>query len=60
MLKICNAIWWVMEPYLLNIVIHFHQDFLANMHIDFFQGQTDRGLFYEALSPTRWQYQSQV
>jgi len=25
---------------------NFHQDFVASTHTDFFQGQTDRGLFY--------------
>jgi hypothetical protein len=26
--------------------INGHQDFMASMHNDFFQGQMDRGLFY--------------
>jgi hypothetical protein len=29
-----------------NIVINYHQDFVASMHTDFFKGQTDRGLFF--------------
>ncbi len=29
-----------------NIVINFHQDFVDSIHSDFFQGQTDRGLYY--------------
>jgi hypothetical protein len=29
-----------------NIVIHFHQDFVAGMHSYFFKVQVDRGLFY--------------
>jgi hypothetical protein len=29
-----------------NIVVNFHQDFEATKHSDFFQGQTDMGLFY--------------
>jgi hypothetical protein len=27
-------------------VINFHQDFVTITHSDFFQGKTDRGLFY--------------
>jgi hypothetical protein len=29
-----------------DILVNFHQDFVASTHSDFFQGQTDRGLFY--------------
>jgi hypothetical protein len=29
-----------------NIVINFHQVFVASTHSDFFQGEMDRGLFY--------------
>jgi len=34
-----------------NIVVNFHQDFIASKHSNFFQGQTDRGLFY---GPNHW------
>ncbi len=36
---------WITN-YQQNIVINFHQDFAASMLRGFFQGQTDRDLFY--------------
>ncbi len=30
-----------------NAVISFHQDFAASTHCSFFQGQMDKGLFYQ-------------
>jgi hypothetical protein len=30
-----------------TVVANFHQDFMASMHSNFFQGQTDTGLIYE-------------
>jgi hypothetical protein len=29
-----------------NIVINFHQDFMASEHSNFFKGHTDKGQFY--------------
>jgi hypothetical protein len=35
---------WI-APNHLNIAINFHQDFMASMHSDFFQGKMDKGLY---------------
>ncbi len=42
---------WVKKPLLIannqqNIATNLHPDFMASAHSDFFQGQTDSGLFY--------------
>ncbi len=34
------------SPTISEIKVNFHQDFVASMHRDLFQGQMDRGLFY--------------
>ncbi len=34
------------SPIISEVYANYHQDFMARMHSDFLQGQTDRGLIY--------------